>query len=45
MKQTRKCGYEILAFLLSIAFVTMILYLYIVNPEDLNTRGDRKSVV
>ena len=39
MKQTRKCGYEILAFLLSIAFVTMVLYLYIVNPEDLNTRG------
>ena len=39
MKQTRKCGYEILAFFLGVALGTMILYLYTVNPEDLNTRG------
>lgn len=39
MKQIRKYGYEILAGLLGSAFVTMLLYLLIVKPEELMTRG------
>lgn len=39
MKQIRKYGYEILACLLGVAFVTMLLYLLVVNPENLNVRG------
>ncbi len=39
MKQIRKYGYEILASLLGAAFVTMLLYLVIVKPEDLYVRG------
>ncbi len=39
MKQIRKYGYEILASLLGVAFVTMLLYLVTVKPEDLTTRG------
>ncbi len=39
MKLIRKYGYEILASLLGVAFVTMLLYLVIVKPEDLYVRG------
>ena len=39
MKLIRKYGYEILASILGIAFVTMLLYLLIVKPEDLMVRG------
>ena len=39
MKQLRKYGYEILLSLLGVAFGTMLLYLLLVMPEDLTTRG------
>lgn len=39
MKLIRKYGYEILASILGVAFVTMLAYLLIVKPEDLMTRG------
>lgn len=39
MKQIRKYAFEVLASILGIAFVTMLLYLVIVKPEDLMTRG------
>lgn len=39
MKQIRKYAFEVLASILGIAFVTMLLYLVIVQPEDLMTRG------
>lgn len=39
MKQIRKYAFEVLASILGIAFVTMLLYLIIVRPEDLMTRG------
>lgn len=39
MKLIRKYGYEILASILGIAFVTMLLYLLLVKPEDLMVRG------
>ena len=39
MKLIRKYGYEILASLLGVVFATGILYLVIVMPEDLMTRG------
>lgn len=39
MKQIRKYVYEILLILLGIAFGTMLLYLLLVMPEDLTTRG------
>lgn len=39
MKQLRKYGYEILLSLLGVAFGTMLLYLWLVMPEDLITRG------
>ena len=38
MKLIRKYGYEILASILGIAFVTMLLYLLLVKPEDLMVR-------
>ena len=39
MKLIRKYGYEILASILGVAFVTMLAYLLIVKPEDIMTRG------
>ncbi len=39
MKKIRQFAFEILLSLLSIAFGTMLLYLVLVMPEDLITRG------
>ena len=39
MKQLRKYAFEVLASILGIAFITMLLYLIVVQPEDLMTRG------
>jgi hypothetical protein len=39
MRQIRKYFFEILAGVLGIAFVVMLLYIVIVMPEDLMTRG------
>jgi len=39
MKWIKKYGYELLAGVLGTAFVTMLLYLLIVMPEDLMIRG------
>ncbi len=39
MKWIKKYGYELLASILGAAFVTMLLYILIVMPEDLMVRG------
>lgn len=39
MKKLRKYAFEILLSVLGVAFATMLLYLVIVIPEDLMTRG------
>ncbi len=39
MKQIRKYAFEILLSILGVAFGTMLLYLVIVMPEDIMTRG------
>ena len=39
IQRIRKYFFEALAILLGVAFVTMLLYLYFVNPDELMTRG------